>query len=48
MLNAASLKEVFEINEDKIRAGLAEEDVGNASMLQLFYLVFFYQLKKTI
>uniref|UniRef100_A0A914HCK7 Ribosome biogenesis regulatory protein homolog n=1 Tax=Globodera rostochiensis TaxID=31243 RepID=A0A914HCK7_GLORO len=38
-LNASSVKEVFEINEDKIRAGLSVQEVGNASMLQLFYML---------
>ncbi|KAI3413570.1 hypothetical protein GPALN_011060 [Globodera pallida] len=38
-LSASSVKEVFEINEDKIRAGLSVEEVGNASMLQLFYML---------
>lgn len=38
-LAASSIKEVFEINEDKIRAGLTEDEVRNASMLQLYYMV---------
>jgi hypothetical protein len=32
-------KEIFEINEQKIRLGLTRGNVGNASMLQLYYLL---------
>jgi hypothetical protein len=35
----SSSKDIFEISEDKIRHGLTWQNVGNASMLQLFYLL---------
>lgn len=38
-LNGSVLKEVFEIDEEKIRDGLTSENTGNASLIQLFYLV---------
>ncbi|KAH7731328.1 Myb-like DNA-binding domain containing protein [Aphelenchoides avenae] len=34
----SSLKEAFNIDEEKLRAGLTADNVGNASLLQLFYL----------
>lgn len=39
MLNGLSMKEVFDIDETKIKQGLTKENIGNASVLQLFYLV---------
>lgn len=35
----SSFKEAFDIDEEKLRAGLTADNVGNASLLQLFYLV---------
>lgn len=40
-LNRSSIKEVFDIDEIKIKQGLTKENIGNASVLQLFYLVIF-------
>lgn len=40
-LNSSSFKKVFvEIEEEMIRTGFTEDDLGKASLLQLFYLVF--------
>ncbi|KAL3090217.1 hypothetical protein niasHS_006669 [Heterodera schachtii] len=38
-VSALCVKEVFEITKDKIRAGLTEDEVGNASILQLYYML---------